>query len=89
MALSDVIAASTCNAATALKRLELGSLRPGSVGDATILSLRSGQFDYVDATGEHLAGEQRLIAEGTVLGGRWWHPQHLRETGRAAERIKG
>jgi dihydroorotase len=88
MSLSDVIAASTSNAATALKRLELGSLKPGSVGDATILSLRSGQFDYVDATGEHLSGEQRLIAEATVLAGRWWHSQHLGETGRAAERIK-
>jgi dihydroorotase len=74
MSLPDVIAASTSNAATALKRLELGSLKPGSVGDATLLSLRSGHFDYVDATGEHLTGDQRLIAEATVLAGRWWHP---------------
>src|SRR5207248_7765973 len=39
MPLSDVIAASTVNAAFALKRPELGSLKPGSVGDATILSI--------------------------------------------------
>jgi predicted amidohydrolase len=47
MPLTDVIAASTVNAAFALKRPELGSLKPGSVGDATILSVKDGRFDYV------------------------------------------
>ena len=37
MPLDDVIAASTVNSAMALKRPELGSLKPGSVGDATVL----------------------------------------------------
>src|SRR5262249_25224453 len=46
--LPDVIRRSTVNAAAALKRPELGSLRPGSVGDATILSVQEGEFDYVD-----------------------------------------
>ena len=46
MPLNDVIAASTVNAAMALKRLELGSLKPGSVGDATILSVKEGRFEY-------------------------------------------
>lgn len=35
MPLGDVIAASTVNAATAIKRPELGSLKPGSAGDVT------------------------------------------------------
>ena len=35
MPLPDVVAASTVNAAMALRRPELGSLKPGSVGDAT------------------------------------------------------
>ncbi|MGY4413957.1 putative amidohydrolase [Bradyrhizobium sp. LB7.1] len=38
MPLSDVIATSTVNAAMALRRPELGSLKPGSVGDATLIS---------------------------------------------------
>jgi dihydroorotase len=74
MPLSEVIAASTINAAMALKRLDLGSFRPGCIGDATVLSLREDRFDYVDATGEHLTGNQRLLAEASVLAGRWWHP---------------
>jgi dihydroorotase len=74
MSLVDVIAASTANAAFALKRPELGSLKPGSVGDATILSVKDGRFDYVDVVGEHLVGEQRIFSDGVVIAGRWWHP---------------
>ncbi len=74
MSLSDVIAASTVNAAMALRRPELGSLKPGSVGDATILSIEEGRFDYVDVVGEHLTGDKRIRSQGVVLGGRWWHP---------------
>ena len=73
--LNDVIAATTVNAAMALKRPELGSLKPGSVGDATILSVQQGEFDYVDLVGEHLLGDKRIRSEGVVIGGRWWHPQ--------------
>ena len=74
MSLSDVIKASTENAAFALKRPELGSLKPGSVGDATILSVDEGSFDYVDVVGEHLEGRQRITSRGVVIGGKWWHP---------------
>jgi dihydroorotase len=79
MPLTDVIAASTANAAFALKRPEFGSLKPGSVGDATILSVKEGRFDYVDVVGEHLAGDRRIVSEGVVIAGRWWHPKPARE----------
>jgi dihydroorotase len=75
MPLADVIAASTVNAATALKRPELGSLKPGCVGDATILSVKEGRFDYVDAVGEHMTGDRRIASDGVVIAGRWWHPR--------------
>jgi dihydroorotase len=75
MPLPDVIAASTVNAAMALRRPELGSLKPGSVGDATLISVREGQFDYVDVVGEHLIGDRKIASEGVVIGGRWWHPK--------------
>src|SRR6266852_1046842 len=75
MPLADVIAATTVNAAMALKRPELGSLKVGSVGDATILSVKSGEFDYVDVVGEHMTGDRRIFSEGVVIAGRWWHPQ--------------
>jgi dihydroorotase len=75
MPLMDVIAATTVNAAVALKRPELGSLKPGSVGDATILSIQQGEFDYVDVVGEHLRGDRKIVSEGVVIAGRWWHPK--------------
>ena len=75
MPLSDVIAASTVNAAMALRRPELGSLKVGSVGDATLLSIREGKFDYVDVVGEHLIGDRKIASEGVVIAGRWWHPK--------------
>jgi dihydroorotase len=76
MELPDVIAASTANAAFALRRLELGTLKAGGSGDATIMSVQEGRrFDYVDVVGEHLTGDRRIVSEGVVIGGRWWHPR--------------
>ncbi len=75
MPLNEVIAASTVNAAMALRRPELGSLKPGSAGDASVLSIKEGRFDYTDAVGEVMTGDRKIHAEGVVVGGRWWHPQ--------------
>jgi dihydroorotase len=72
MPLHEVIAAATQNAAAALQRPDLGSLKPGSIGDASILSLKQGGFDYIDSTGSHLVGEQRLLAGGVIINGRWF-----------------
>jgi dihydroorotase len=87
MPLSDLIAATTVNAATAVKRPELGSLKPASVGDATILAIEDGQFDYVDVVNEHLVGNKRIVSAAVVIGGRWWHPHDssaFRSAGKAA-----
>ena len=73
MPLGEVIKQSTVNAAMALRRPELGSLKAGCVGDATILSVKDGSFDYVDVTDEHLTGQKRIVADGVVLNGKWWH----------------
>ncbi len=75
MSLNDVIAASTVNAAMALKRPEYGSLKVGSLGDATILTVKEGKFDYADVTGEHMTGDRKILSEGVVLKGAWWHPK--------------
>ncbi len=75
MPLADVIAASTVNSAMALKRPELGSLKPGSAGDATILKVKEGRFDYVDVVGEHLEADRKIASEGVVVAGKWWHPK--------------
>jgi dihydroorotase len=73
MPLGDVIRAATMAPASALRRPDLGTFLPGSAGDASVLSLETGSFDYVDSIGRHLAGAQSLRAAATVIDGRLWH----------------
>ncbi|MEO1686912.1 MAG: amidohydrolase/deacetylase family metallohydrolase [Pseudomonadota bacterium] len=70
--LDEVIRRSTETAAFALQRPELGTLRPGSPGDATLLELATGAFDYEDVVGEVMTGDRRLLARGCVIGGAWF-----------------
>src|SRR5580700_10469962 len=69
-----VIRAATQAPATALGRADLGHLAVGATGDASILELVEGQFDYRDVLGEVRRGDHRLSARGLVVAGRWWHP---------------
>jgi dihydroorotase len=71
--LVEVIRAATARPAEALRRPDLGTLAPGSAGDATILDLVDGRFDYVDVVGEHIQGDSKLAVDRIVLGGRLWH----------------
>jgi dihydroorotase len=73
MNLNDVVRASTSAPAKALRRNDLGSLRRGAVGDASILQLKNGEFDYVDVVGKHMTGDRRLEARGIVLNGQPWN----------------
>jgi len=73
MALIDAIRASTAAPAAALGRGDIGSLQIGAVGDATVLELAEGDFEYRDVLGEARTGRQRLEARGLVVAGCWWH----------------
>jgi dihydroorotase len=70
--LTDVVRAATDAPAKALRRSDLGTLRPGATGDASVLELESGKFDYVDSTGERLAGQMRLRTRAVIMNGHWW-----------------
>ncbi len=72
MPLADIIHAATVAPAAAINRPDLGTLKPGSVGDASILELRNGAFDYVDSTGKPMTGNHRLFCDGVMIDGEWW-----------------
>jgi dihydroorotase len=72
--LPTVIKLATVNPAAAIKRPDLGTLKVGSIGEATVIDVATGKFDYADSIGERMIGEQRLLSAGVVLAGRWWHP---------------
>ena len=74
MELVDVIRASTSAPAAALGRSDIGRLESGAAGDAAVLDLVEGNFEYRDVLGEARSGRWRLEARGLVVAGRWWHP---------------
>jgi dihydroorotase len=53
----------------------LGTLRPGAVGDVTLLAVQEGPVTFEDAMGERLAGTRRLVPSGAVRAGRWVPPK--------------
>jgi dihydroorotase len=73
--LEDVVRMSTINAARAIRKEDRGTLKPGMLGDATVLEIERGKLTFVDVVGETIAGEQQLACRGIVLGGKWWHGQ--------------
>lgn len=75
MSLQQVIAACTTAPAQAIRRDDLGTLRPGSPADASVLKLEEGEFNYVDSLQETVKGTQRLQPLAMVRAGGWWPAQ--------------
>lgn len=75
MPLDRVIAAATVAPARAIGRPDLGTLRPGSPADVTVLDDRTGAFEYMDVTGRTMTGRRRLVPLLTVIGGEVLEPR--------------
>ena len=74
MDLAAVIGAATAAPAAVLGRADLGRLSVRAVGDASLLELVEGEFEYRDVLGETRRGRRQLAARGLVVAGKWWHP---------------
>ena len=72
MSLSEIVRSSTETPANAIRRPDLGSLKPGTPGDVSVLSMKKGSFDLEDVRGEIVTVDERLFAEGCVIGGKWF-----------------
>lgn len=48
---------------------EIGSLRPGSCADVAVFALEDGEFEFVDATGDTLAGRRHLAPRLVLRAG--------------------
>ena len=70
MTLNDVILKSTWNPAQYIKRPELGHLSVGSEADIAVLSLKKGDFGYIDSHGFVMKGAQKLETELTIRAGK-------------------
>lgn len=70
MPISEVITGTTWNSAKAIKREDLGHLSIGAVADVTILSLREGDFGFIDSKGKRMKGDKKLECELTIREGK-------------------
>ncbi len=70
LSIDDVITRSTWNPAIVIKRQDLGNLSVGSVADVTLLSVKNGNFGFLDTSRTRIQGKQKLEAEVTIRAGR-------------------
>jgi dihydroorotase len=54
--------------------LELGTLKPGSVADVSILQLREGSFSFVDCVGKTWIGRHKLVGVASIRNGKVFEP---------------
>ena len=71
MALPHIIAATTQNAALALRRPDLGTLKPGATGDASVIAVEPIPTQLEDVTGQIVPHPSRLMPKGRVIAGQW------------------
>ncbi|MGH2531792.1 MAG: amidohydrolase/deacetylase family metallohydrolase [Thermomicrobiales bacterium] len=69
MSLAEVIERATCRPALAMRRSDLGSLRPGSAADLAIFALEEGDFVFQDIHMNERAGTRRLVNMLTMIDG--------------------
>ena len=72
LSLNEVVQCATVNAARAIRRPELGTLKVGSLGEASIFDVVNEVTPYRDVVGEVIQGDCRFAARGLVLDGQWW-----------------
>ena len=70
MPLNEVFKRGSYYPAKMIKREDLGHLSPGSVADIAVLSVRSGEFGFVDARNNRIRGDKKLEAELTIRAGK-------------------
>ncbi len=70
MTKEDIIVRATWAPAKSIKRADLGQLSEGAVADVAVLSLRNGNFGFVDAGGNKIEGKQKFEAELTIRAGK-------------------
>jgi dihydroorotase len=71
MPLMDVIGATTQRPAAAIRRPNLGTLKLGAAGDATLCKIESGRHTFVDSVGERVEAPERISVIASVQAGRY------------------
>jgi dihydroorotase len=70
MTIQDIIFRATWNSANSVKRPDLGQMSEGAEADIAVLSVKKGNFGFVDASGVRMKGENKFEAEMTIRAGK-------------------
>jgi dihydroorotase len=70
MTIQDIVYRATWNSANSIKRADLGHLSEGADADLALLSIRKGNFGFVDAGGARMDGDRKFEAEMTIRAGK-------------------
>jgi dihydroorotase len=70
MTKEDIIVRATWYPAKSIRREDLGQLSEGAVADIAVLSLRKGNFGFMDAGGNRIEGHEKFEAELTIREGK-------------------
>jgi len=71
MSLDKVIEIATVNASKAFNLgVQLGTLKPGSVADVSVLEMASGSFDLVDTLGKTRVANEKLMSVAVIRDGK-------------------
>ncbi len=74
MSFEKVIEKTTIAPARAMDKTELGHLGIGALGDATILHIEEGTYDFFDVNGNRIVSNRHLVCDGLVVNGEYWAP---------------
>jgi dihydroorotase len=69
MSLDDVIERATARPAAAVRRPDLGTLRPGSLADLALFRLEEGDYAFFDVDMRRRGGARRLVNTLTLVAG--------------------
>ena len=71
MTLDDAISRSTVNPARLLGMGDqIGTLKTGAQGDAVVMKMETGSFDFIDAHGTGRVGRERLVSTAVIKDGK-------------------
>ena len=74
MPLAEVIRSVTSNPAAVVGRNDIGTLKPGAIGDAAVIALEDGDFRFEDGLGNNLRASRQFVPVLTVKDGKHWRP---------------
>ena len=72
--LDEVIARITSVPAGVIRQPDIGTLRPGAWGDATLFAIEDGAFQFRDSRGEARTASRRIAVKRTVRAGQVYRP---------------